>query len=111
MPKEGPQRRGKNIIVIGREFVKSNKVVCNFGKFQTIGVFINTHKAICPSPNFNAPGKYRFSISFKNGIFSGGQIFYYIFRTPILISLSPTCGPTEGNTEILIKGNNFLKSN
>ena len=109
IPKHGPIHGGNKIIVTGRDFQRSYNIICKFGKYKTRGFYINNHLIKCLVPKVNNPGKYRFSVSFKNGIFSGGNVFYTYFHTPEVSNIYPLCGPAEGSTQITITGKHFLK--
>ena len=108
-PNNGPIKGGQVVIVHGKNFTKSPKIICQFGKYHTLGKFLNTHEIKCITPKTNHPGKVYFRISCHKGIFSGGNIIYTYYENPIISSIHPDCGLIYGSTEIFVKGKYFIK--
>jgi hypothetical protein len=56
------------------------------------------------------PGQVTLSISYEGEKYSGESLKYLYYETPIVHSVEPACGPVTGYTQLLLKGENFIKT-
>ena len=111
-PRFGPMAGSTLIIIEGNGFLDTTTLSCKFGRVDpsvSAGTFINSNKISCVSPpNEMGPTKIEVSV---NGIdySDSGQRFEYVENLRIM-NLRPATGPTDGGTEIVIRGKHFIAS-
>ena len=108
VPDIGKLSGGTNFTVVGANFHDSKDIKCKFGKYVVPGHFINETSVWCIVPKLDHVGSYDFSLAIDSDHFSGNKIKYLAILEPSVTSISPTCGPTTGNTQIAVVGKNFV---
>jgi hypothetical protein len=69
------------------------------------GEYLSNNKIKCISPLVLEPGYVPLSIAIDEGEFSAGEAVQYLYyKTPIIESITPTCGPERGFTQITVFG-------
>jgi len=71
---------------------------------------MKTH-ILCKSPEVLAPGDYKLIVKYTNDRFQSDVLNYRYFDSPEMTDgpILPSCGPTEGFTQITIRGKNFIE--
>ena len=108
VPNIGAVEGGNNVTVIGANLKNTSEIKCRFGDHIVKGQFINETAVRCVVPRLERVGSYDFGLAIEKDHFSGNQIKYLAIQKPVIQSISPTCGPTTGGTQIAVHGENFV---
>ena len=109
-PSQGSYMGGTNVVVHGSDFQSSRHLSCTFGDATpTRGRWINSSAVECASPSYQ-PGNVQLSVT-NDGIHyvHGEKTFEYMPRL-FLQSITPSKGPVEGGTIVIIRGSSFTPS-
>ena len=108
-PLIGPVAGGTNVTVIGSNFKDTGELKCKFGNSVVPGKFLNVNEILCVSPRADKPGFVRLKVALYEEEFSSGEYTQFLYyENPVITSISPTCGPERGYTELTVRGENFL---
>lgn len=113
-PLLGPVKGGTVVHFYGSKFEKKN-ITCLFEKdkdqHKVYGEYIMKTHILCKSPEVLAPGDYKLIVKYTNDRFQSDVLNYRYFDSPEMTDgpILPSCGPTEGFTQITIRGKNFIE--
>ena len=105
-PSIGPKGGNTSVIVNGNNFNNTSNIKCKFGSKVVPGTFLSTYNVSCLTPFADNPGPVDLSISLGDDNF-GNAIRYTYYAIAQIGSISPTCGPRTGYTQITVTGTNF----
>ena len=105
-PNVGLNAGNNSIIIYGNNFNSSMDIKCKFGNKIITGTFIDSNRIACDAPAADSPGSVDLSVSIGDYNF-GNTLKYTYFATAELASISPTCGPRTGYTQVTVTGKNF----
>jgi hypothetical protein len=100
---------GVSITVHGSGFSQTSVFKCSFGGRIVIGTFASVSDVVCVSPQF-VPGVTEFSFFADDTLLSGSGVEFHYDYVPVIISVFPTSGPSNGLTPITISGFGFKSS-
>ena len=108
-PEMGSVIGGTIVHVFGSNFRDTKDLKCKFGTISVPAKFISTNEILCVSPKTDHAGLVPFQIAVQEDEFTSDEtkkFLYYAF--PELNSISPSCGPIYGYTQLTVKGKNFF---
>ena len=108
VPNTGILEGGTNVTVIGANLFPSEEVRCRFGEHIVDGTYINETAVWCIAPEAEHVGPVDFSLTIEKNHFSSANLKYTYFKKPVIGTIAPLCGPTFGNTQIAVRGENFI---
>lgn len=120
-PAHGPIKGGTEVIVRGKNFVKTSQLTCNFGTDSVRKVpathWFNSTTIICISPPGEVDADTKdvaFTVS-NTGATTGSDVstnvVYYTYDPIVIItSVFPPLGPTSGNISVRISGGPFFET-
>lgn len=107
-PSSGPFTGGTIVYLYGTGFVPSSTLLCRFGSnsVQASHIFNQTTaKCIVPSASTKVMKKLSVDISVNNGYHFTCSGIYFMYKSHYQItSVSPTLGPSAGNTRLILNG-------
>lgn len=106
-PGEGPVEGGTLVTISGTEFENSGTIKCFFGENVVSARFISFQEIQCYSPPSKFAGFVDLYITIRENQFSKKFKFLYYDR-PTVGTMSPTCGPDTGFTQLEIHGHNYV---
>jgi len=106
-PAQGPVRGGTNVTVVGSNFNNTGNITCRFGQQEVPGRLKSSSEILCTAPPVAQPGFVDLSISLLPGLYSS-PVQYLYYKTPVVDSIVPVCGPEAGYTQITVTGANFV---
>lgn len=109
-PREGPVQGGTEVIVTGANFLNTTTLKCKFGpsnKMIVKGIYLSETEVLCPSPSYPTPGIVDLTVSIELDKYSS-PLKYWYYDNPEIEVIEPACGPDYGNTQIVVKGKNFV---
>ena len=109
IPKRSPVHGGVQITVHGSGFSQTSVYKCSFGGRIVIGVLQSGSQVVCVSPQF-VPGPTEFSFFADDNQLSGSGVEFFYDYVPVIISIFPTSGPSNGLTSITMSGFGFQSS-
>jgi hypothetical protein len=71
------------------------------------GIYLSETEVLCPSPPYPAPGIVDLSVSVELDKYSS-PLKYWYYDNPEIEQIEPACGPDYGDTQITVKGKNFV---
>jgi hypothetical protein len=71
------------------------------------GIYLSETEVLCPSPPYPAPGIVDLSVSVELDKYSS-PLKYWYYDNPEIEKIEPACGPDYGDTQITVKGKNFV---
>ena len=109
-PREGPTRGGTHVRIFAQEFKRSKKILCSFDGVKVKATIINSGEIECVSPKRPSPGIVPVAVLYaEDGEKSkSSSLPFLYYESPEIHSISPTCGPTYGYTQITVTGKNFV---
>lgn len=107
-PNFGALEGGTNVTVYGANFYDSKQIKCRFDDAVVEGHYIDATRIWCLSPPANHSGYADFSMAIIEDRYSGKDLKFLYIDPPVVTSVSPTCGPTTGLTQLTIIGKNFV---
>lgn len=108
-PQIGPVSGGTVVLISGYNFVDSSDMSCKFGAGVVSARFISTSQIECVSPTSSSEFSVELLIS-QNGVdfaTSSTPTTFTYQPTISISSISPTFGPSSGNTQVTVAGTNF----
>jgi hypothetical protein len=109
-PKIGPTAGGTTVKITGSNFEDTGYVMCKFGEKIVTGTYVDQNEILCVAPQVEKPAKVNLALAIRPDEFSSGiNTIYRYYDTPIIDSISPSCGPERGFTQITVKGKKFPK--
>ena len=109
-PREGPTRGGTHIRIYAAEFKRNKHILCDFDGVKVRAKLINPQEIECVSPKWPKAGIVPVAVSYEedgNKSKSTPLPFLY-YDSPEVHSISPSCGPNYGYTQITVTGKNFV---
>ena len=107
-PREGPISGGTEVLVFGNKFQDHKNITCKFGTKITRGIYVDSNRITCVSPPVERAGYVPLTIQYEGEKYSSDTVKYLYYETPEVSSISPTCGPVTGYTQLTLKGKNFI---
>lgn len=107
-PREGPTTGGTEVLVFGNKFQEHKNITCKFGAKMTKGTWVDSNRITCVSPAVERAGYVPLTISYEGEKYSSETVKYLYYETPEISSVTPTCGPVTGYTQLTISGKNFI---
>jgi IPT/TIG domain/Right handed beta helix region len=106
-PNKGPAAGGTIVTITGTGFSPATGV--SFGGAAAVSFTVNTDSQITATSPPGSPGVVDVTVSTANGPSptSAADRFTYLPPPPVIISISPSNGPTGGGTSVTIMGANF----
>lgn len=105
-PSTGSKSGNNTVYIFGSNFNETVDIKCKFGSKVVPAKFIDSYKVSCEAPPADNPGPVDLSISFGDDNF-GNPIKYTYYAAAEVGSITPTCGPTTGYTQVVVTGKNF----
>lgn len=108
VPDLGVIEGGTNVTVLGANFQNTSTLRCRFGTNSVEAYYSSDNTAWCITPASDTVGLKDFGISNENERYSSNNIKFLYVKKPVISSISPSCGPTSGMTQIAVTGENFV---
>jgi len=107
----GSEHGGNIIHIYGTRYEKNKKIECHFGDIVTPARYVSYTHITCTAPKSkNGPGYVDLMVKYKGDRFSSAKVRYYYFNAAhITEGPFPSCGPSTGGTQILLKGSSFTE--
>jgi len=114
-PVQGPTRGGTQIVITGRNFIRSSSLSCHFGlgsdMIVPVSNFINSTRIVCVSPGTMYSSRVILRVT-NNGVledndFADSGPVYSYDKEMIITSVIPPAGPISGNFSVHISGGPF----
>jgi hypothetical protein len=102
-PSEGPVEGGTLVTISGTEFENSGTIKCYFGSNVVPARYISFQEIQCYSPPAKSAGFVDLYITIRENQNSKKFKFLYYDR-PTVATISPSCGPDTGFTQLEIHG-------
>jgi hypothetical protein len=103
---QGSEHGGSLVKITGSGFVNSPYLTCQFGASAIAAEWLSASQIRCITPR-RAPGTVGVKAS-NNGIDFGTSVSSYSFTAVSSVqSVTPSSGPTSGNTTVVVTGQNF----
>ena len=103
-PALGPVLGGTTVEVRGRYFQTAGPAYCEFGDLRVAAIVLSNTQLACVSPAWPFVGQVEFRV--ENSVDS--LLFEYEYEVRI-DEVSPTRGPSEGGSHLLIRGEHFSR--
>ena len=110
-PREGPVKGGTDVIIKGANFLNTTTLKCKFGPSKShivVGNYLSDTEVVCTSPGYPTAGLIDLAVSVEMDKYSSPLKFLY-YDNPEVYSIEPACGPDYGNTQVVVKGKNFVE--
>ena len=107
-PREGPTSGGTEVLVFGNKFKEQKNITCKFGAKLVKGIYIDSNRITCIAPSVERAGYVPLTISYEGEKYSSETVKYLYYDSPEVYTITPTCGPVTGYTQITVQGKNFI---
>ena len=109
-PRMGPRRGGTIIRIFAMEFKRTKHIICAFGSVKTRGKHISDTEIECLTPGWPDAKCVPVVVSYEeDGDKSKSQpITFCFYESAELKSIEPPCGPVYGDTQLTVRGKNFV---
>ena len=103
-PSTGPIEGGTLVTVLGTGLALGSNYRCRFGTFEVAASPVSSSEANCVSPNVSATGCFHFRVSLNGQQFTATNHTFGYYGAAQLgqSSLSPSSGPSDGRTRVLV---------
>ena len=109
LPRSGPQAGGTSVTVAGQLFAPSIPIFCRFDTVISPARMLDAITLLCISPQSLREGSVAFAIhQGLHGQATESHFFEYVPGARIL-TLTPSQGPSEGQTRLIIEGQHFSR--
>ena len=105
----GSEHGGTKVHIYGTRYERHKKIECHFDDQVTIAKYVSYTHIVCTAPpSKNGPGWVDLMVKYTHDRFSSQKIkWYYFHAAHISEGPFPSCGPSTGGTQILLKGDSF----
>jgi hypothetical protein len=110
-PLTGPVIGATEVMAYGASFNSTATYEFEFGEAggRVAGEFVDSNQIRCSSPAVANAGYVKLALFVDSELY-GDYVDYLYYADPQVISISPTCGPTEGHTTVMVTGKHFVRT-
>eukprot|EP00291_Cryptomonas_curvata_P000061 CAMPEP_0172190710 /NCGR_PEP_ID=MMETSP1050-20130122/23271_1 /TAXON_ID=233186 /ORGANISM="Cryptomonas curvata, Strain CCAP979/52" /LENGTH=1079 /DNA_ID=CAMNT_0012865627 /DNA_START=270 /DNA_END=3505 /DNA_ORIENTATION=+ len=108
-PSSGPVSGFSRVRITGQNFRRTKSLLCKFGDIVVPGEWKSYDFIICSSPA-GMIGSVKLHVTVNGLDYSEGNISFLFEPEIKIFGISPSIGPTSGNTKVLVSGQNFNPS-
>ena len=106
-PTSGPIAGQTSLVVHGAHFKEGWEYRCRFGNATVNATFVSDERLACTAAPAHITGQHALEVSIDKYNFKDDAVQYLYYSVPVVSGITPTGGPTSGQTQVVLRGSDF----